>query len=185
MEFGHISKGDRQPEYLKRQAIMKTDLSLYRPNVGITLFNRTGLVWIGQRSGEVVKALGDYRWQMPQGGIDEGETPVEAAIRELKEEIGTAKADILGQTSGWLIYDFPPGARETISKRWQGQRQVWVAMRFTGSDADINIETDHPEFDEWKWIELEKTLDLVVPFKRGVYEQMIVEFKKFEKSMDK
>lgn len=154
-------------------------LELYRPNVGIALFNPDGKVWVGERIGEVVKALGDYRWQMPQGGIDDGEDPIAAALRELEEEVGTTKVEVLERTPGWLVYDFPPGARETKQKHWKGQRQVWVAMRHLGTDDDINIETDHPEFGAWKWEHLTATVDLIVPFKRKVYGQMIEHFKKF------
>jgi len=154
-------------------------LSLYRPNVGIALFDRTGQVWIGRRCGAVVSGLGEFRWQMPQGGIDEGETPITAALRELEEEVGTTAVEVLERTPGWLVYDFPPHIRETQSRNWKGQRQVWVAMRFLGSDADINIHTRNPEFDDWRWADLDETPNLIVPFKRDVYRQMAHHFRKF------
>ena len=117
-------------------------------------------------------------WQMPQGGIDPGETPRQAAFRELKEEVGTDKAEILAETEGWLHYDLPSDiASRMWSGRWRGQRQKWFLMRFTGEDADINPATEHPEFDAWEWVEPQRLPDLIVPFKRPLYRDVLAEFR--------
>lgn len=143
----------------------------YRPCVGIALFNADGLVWMGNRYGF------EGAWQLPQGGIDEGETPVEAAMRELKEEIGTDKAEIVAETPSWLTYDLP---KHLIGKafkgKYRGQKQKWFAMRFTGKDKHINIDVPDPEFDSWRWNDLATLPDLIVPFKRPVYLQIAAEF---------
>jgi putative (di)nucleoside polyphosphate hydrolase len=144
----------------------------YRPCVGIMLLNPAGHVFVAKRIDMVTEA-----WQMPQGGIDEGEDPAETALRELKEEIGTDKAEILAESAGWLSYDLPD---ELIGKIWKGryagQRQKWFAMRFTGNDADIDIETEEPEFSEWKWTPRATLPDLIVPFKRQLYVDVLREF---------
>lgn len=148
----------------------------YRPCVGIMLINRDGLVWAGNRVQEVDTGSA-LTWQMPQGGIDEGESPEEAALRELKEETGTSKARIVGETSGWLTYDLPPHLIGIALKgRYRGQKQKWFAMRFTGEDDDIDIAADaHQEFSEWAWVPVSELVELIVPFKRGVYEQIVRE----------
>jgi len=116
-------------------------------------------------------------WQMPQGGIDPGETPRQAALRELEEETGTAKAEILGETVGWHHYDLPPELTGGIwGGRFRGQRQKWFAMRFTGTDSDINLATEHPEFDAWKWVAPAQLPELIVEFKRDVYVAVLAEF---------
>lgn len=149
----------------------------YRPNVGVVLFNRDGRVWIGRRVedfsdlSEFADKPNEWRWQFPQGGIDKGEAYEEAAFRELKEETGVTKARLLLMTPGWLAYDFPAGYKK---KDWRGQRQKWAAMLFTGGDGDIDLEADdHQEFDDWRWGELEEAPDLIVPFKRKVYEDLV------------
>jgi putative (di)nucleoside polyphosphate hydrolase len=117
-------------------------------------------------------------WQMPQGGIDEGETPRQAALRELKEEIGTDKAEIIGESRMWLKYDLPVElAGRVWGGRYRGQRQKWFAMRFSGNDMDIDLATDHPEFDVWKWIRPERLPDIIVPFKRQLYIDILAEFR--------
>ena len=144
----------------------------YRPCVGIMLLNARGQVFVARRR-DTTDA-----WQMPQGGIDEGETVREAALRELEEEIGTAKAEILGETVEKLRYDLPDHLLGKVWKgRWRGQEQVWVAARFTGTDSDIDLATEHPEFDAWKWVDAADLTDLIVPFKKPVYESVLAEFK--------
>ena len=144
----------------------------YRSGVGLVLFNAQGLVWVGRR----LDQKGDA-WQMPQGGIDEGETPEQAALRELEEEIGTGRAEIVGETEGWLTYDLPAELIGVAWKgRYRGQKQKWFALRFTGSDKDIRIDTEHPEFAEWRWLEFDRLMDVIVPFKRDLYAQVTSEF---------
>ena len=151
------------------------DLAFYRPAVGIMLLNPAGLAFVGRR---IDMPAGLAAWQMPQGGIDPGETPRQAAFRELKEEVGTDKAEILAETEGWLHYDLPSDiASRMWSGRWRGQRQKWFLMRFTGEDADINPATEHPEFDAWEWVEPERLPDLIVPFKRPLYRDVLAEFR--------
>ncbi|HVJ53958.1 MAG TPA: RNA pyrophosphohydrolase [Aliidongia sp.] len=145
----------------------------YRRNVGIMLLDAEGRVWVGKRIG-----MAEGGWQMPQGGIDAGEEPQAAAVRELHEEIGTDKAQILFATEGWLLYDVPADlAKERRwHGKWRGQAQRWYAMRFTGTDKDIDIATEHPEFDEWRWARRDELVGLIVPFKRKVYEAVVAEF---------
>jgi putative (di)nucleoside polyphosphate hydrolase len=143
----------------------------YRPCVGVMLVNGEGRVFVGRRLDT------PNAWQMPQGGIDPGETPREAALRELGEEIGTANAEIVAETQGWLRYDLPP---ELVGKVWKGkyrgQEQKWVMARFTGADRDIDLATEHPEFDAWQWVEPDDLVGLIVPFKRPIYEAVVAEF---------
>lgn len=144
----------------------------YRPNVGLVLFNAQGLVFTAKRIDTKETA-----WQFPQGGIDDGEDPATAALRELEEEIGTAKAEIIGESRGWISYDLPPAvADKWHGGRWRGQKQKWFALRFLGTDADIDIATEHPEFSEWRWMRLEDVPGVIVPFKRALYDQVVAEF---------
>ena len=144
----------------------------YRAGVGIMLLDRRSLVFVGRR----IDTAGE-NWQMPQGGIDKGESPRQAARRELKEEAGTDKAEILAESAGWLTYDVP---REIAGRLWRGryrgQMQKWFAMRFTGEDSDIDLKTHHPEFDAWKWIAPAELPRLIVPFKRQLYLDVLREF---------
>ena len=144
----------------------------YRRGVGLMLLNGQGLVFVARRIDMPSEA-----WQMPQGGIDEGETPKQAALRELREEVGTDKAEIIAESKGWLSYDL---SEELLSWLWggkyRGQTQKWFALRFTGSDDDINIRTANPEFLDWKWADVETLPDLIVPFKRKLYERLVAEF---------
>jgi putative (di)nucleoside polyphosphate hydrolase len=142
----------------------------YRPNVGIMLLNANNEVFVGRRS-----HVNGEAWQMPQGGIEEGEEPRAAAFRELKEEIGVESADIIAETKSWLFYDFPP-ALMARHQGWRGQRQKWFAMRFNGRDADINIATEDAEFCDWKWVGMEALSSLIVSFKRLVYLSVLEEF---------
>jgi putative (di)nucleoside polyphosphate hydrolase len=136
------------------------------------VFNQQGLVFTAKRLDTDTDA-----WQMPQGGIDDGETPQQAAFREMKEEIGTDSAEILGETTDWLRYDLPA---ELVGKVWKGrfrgQSQKWFALRFTGRDCDIDIRTKHPEFSDWRWSRFDQLLESIVPFKRDLYRSVITEF---------
>ena len=144
----------------------------YRPCVGVMLANAAGLVWVGRRIDT------PDGWQMPQGGIDDGEGAAAAALRELHEEIGTDRAEIIAESKEWYRYDLPPHLLGKAWKgRYRGQEQRWVLLRFTGSDADIDIATEHPEFDAWQWVAPGALCDLIVPFKRAVYEQVVAEFR--------
>ncbi len=148
----------------------KKDLP-YRPCVGICLFNEKDQVFVAER----IDTPG--AWQMPQGGIDKGEDPCDAAFRELEEEIGTAKASLMGRTDDWLAYDLPDHLIGKVWKgRYRGQKQIWYAFRFEGSDKDINIDTKHPEFGRWKWVDLETIPELIVPFKRDIYVEIVNQF---------
>jgi putative (di)nucleoside polyphosphate hydrolase len=145
----------------------------YRPGVGIMLLNGEGAVFVAQRIDMPSDA-----WQMPQGGIDKGETPIDAAWREMKEEIGTDRAQLLAESREWLSYDLP---RDLAGRLWRGrfrgQRQKWFAFRFTGEDRDIDIAgTDHPEFSTWRWAPMAELPSLIVPFKRLLYRQLVEEF---------
>lgn len=145
----------------------------YRPCVGIMLINRNGAVFSGQRVDSRAEA-----WQMPQGGIDEGEDVQTACFREMMEEIGTDKAEILRLHPDWLDYDIPVGLANSLwSGAYRGQTQKWVALRFTGEDADINIQTAHPEFISWQWLLPDELVERAVPFKRDVYTNVMAEFK--------
>jgi putative (di)nucleoside polyphosphate hydrolase len=154
----------------------------YRPCAGIMLLNRDGLAWIGRRVLIGDEATSAYRWQMPQGGIDEGEDPREGALRELEEEVGTRNAEIIGEMPGWLTYDIPPEimARKRRN-RWRGQKQKWFAMRFLGSDDEFELSRNpgdvDPEFDQWRWVEIDALPDLIIPFKRPIYEAVTKAFR--------
>jgi putative (di)nucleoside polyphosphate hydrolase len=144
----------------------------YRLGVGVMLLNAQKQVFVGRRIDMRSEA-----WQMPQGGVDEGEDPRAAALRELEEEIGTANAEIIGESKDWLDYDLPQHlVPELWGGRYRGQRQKWYVMRFTGTDANINLQTAHPEFFEWKWADSQTLPDLIVPFKRELYQRVVEEF---------
>lgn len=144
----------------------------YRPCVGLMVLNSGGKVFLGKRIDQSIES-----WQMPQGGIDEGESPRETALRELEEEIGTTKVEFLREHPNWLTYDLPP---QLIGIAWQGrfrgQKLKWFAVRFLGADADINVKTDHQEFSDWKWAGIDDLLRLIVPFKRETYAKVIAAF---------
>lgn len=145
----------------------------YRPCVGIMLLNHENHVFIANRLDHPSNA-----WQMPQGGIEENEDPKIAVFRELKEEIGTDKATILAIAKQEYKYEIPsPLNRKIWGGRYRGQSQLWFLMRFTGTDTDINLETEHPEFSAWRWTTVDELIPLAVHFKRSVYRQIIDEFK--------
>ena len=152
----------------------------YRACVGVMLLNRDKLVWLGRRCDKANdEGVGQW-WQMPQGGIDEGENPASAALRELEEETSARSAEIITETPGWLVYDLP-GHLIGVSwgGRYRGQKQKWFAARFLGEDAEFNLspEGHKPEFDAWRWAPMEELSGLVVPFKRHVYEQVVAAFR--------
>lgn len=153
------------------------DLSSYRPNVGVVLFHPDGRAWFGRRA----NTPGPYNWQFPQGGVDEGENLEAAARRELAEETGARTITYLGRTDGWIIYDFPPEIRGAKSAQgWRGQRQAWFAFRFDGDEGEFDLAAyGEPEFDAWRWGDLEEAPRLIVPFKRAAYEQVVAAFADF------
>ena len=164
-----MAESVRPLEYSKRP---------YRPCVGIMLINDNGHIFGGQRIDNRAEA-----WQMPQGGIDAGEDVETACFREMREEIGTNKADILSIHPEWLNYDIPlPLADRLWGGRYRGQSQKWVALRYTGQNSDINIATEEPEFFSWQWMSPADLIQLAVPFKRPVYEDIITQFAQYIKA---
>lgn len=144
----------------------------YRRNVGLMLIAPDRRIFVGRR------AAMPEAWQMPQGGVDDGETPVEAACRELWEEVGTTKALVLRESAAWLTYDVPAKLRPAHWKgRWYGQAQKWFALAFTGRDADIDIAAHDQEFDAWRWLDARTMLEQIVPFKRPTYAAVVEEFR--------
>ena len=143
----------------------------YRPGVGVMLINGEGRVFVAQRIDMQSQA-----WQMPQGGIDPGESPRQAALRELREEVGSAEAEIIAEARDWIRYDFPAELVPKRGGRFRGQEQKWFALRYLGTDADIDIATEAPEFRAWRWAEMEELPDLIVPFKRRLYQDLVAEF---------
>ena len=147
----------------------------YRPCVGIMLCNAQGGVFAGQRLDRAQDA-----WQMPQGGVDKGEDPRDAALRELEEETGipASAVNVVAETADWIPYDLPHYLVPRLWRgRYRGQKQRWFLMQFTGDDSMVNIQTEIPEFSRWCWLKPEELLDKIVPFKRNTYEQVIREFK--------
>lgn len=162
---------------------MSRDLAAlpYRPNVGAVLFGPDGRVLVCRRA-DLPNAEGaPGGWQLPQGGMDEDEDPRVAVLRELAEEIGTDRAEIIGEHPDWLTYDLPPDLLGVaLGGRYRGQRQKWFALRFLGSDADIRLDADpHPEFDAWRWTELAELPSLAVSFKRAIYAELARSFARF------
>lgn len=154
----------------------------YRPCVGIMLLNATDQIWCGERiakyqESEEIK----FAWQMPQGGIDEGEDIEAAALRELYEETGARKVEVIAQTAEWLTYDLPAEmVGKALKGKYRGQKQKWFALRFLGADVDFDItgeRTGHQaEFSNWRWVQSSQVVDITVPFKRDVYRQVLKEF---------
>lgn len=161
----------------ERTAMTPDDISIlpYRRCAGVMLINADGQVFVGQRKDRFTEA-----WQMPQGGIEKDEAPKEAALRELEEETGVSPdlVEIMAETSGWVPYDLPHDLVPQLWKgRFRGQEQKWFLMRFQGRDDQVNIMTQHQEFSHWKWMPVSEVLDSIVPFKRGVYETVLAEFR--------
>ncbi len=156
----------------------------YRPCAGLMVLNREGRAFIGRRIGGPEHVDDTHGWQMPQGGIDEGEDPYPAALRELYEETNIRSVEKLGEIAEWLYYDIP---REIVGQAWEGkyrgQKQKWYALRFVGDDSEIDVAHPpgghEPEFVEWRWEPIENLPDLIIPFKRKVYERVVAEFAKF------
>jgi putative (di)nucleoside polyphosphate hydrolase len=141
------------------------------------IVNRDGKVFVGQRLDSVLEA-----WQMPQGGIDAGEQPLVAAIREVDEETGIApdKVELLAEAPDWLTYDLPPELIDKVWKgKWRGQRQRWFLFRFTGEDSDVNIATEEPEFRAWRWVDPDDVPTLIVPFKQQLYRDVLAAFREY------
>ena len=155
----------------------------YRPCVGVALFNRESLVFIGRRrsdSGSALDGEGAYAWQMPQGGIDPGESPIEAALRELYEETSVRSVSLLAEAPEWYTYDFPASITRRWRGRYRGQTQKWFAFRFEGHESEIDVEHPggghRPEFGAWRWVDLAELPGLIIPFKRPVYDQVVEAF---------
>lgn len=149
----------------------------YRRNVGVMVLNEHGEVFVGQRRDNAVAA-----WQMPQGGIDKGEGAETAALRELEEETGISPelVDIIAVSQAWIPYELPHDLVPKLWKgRYRGQEQKWFLMQFKGSDKDVNIQTEHPEFSEWRWLNSADLVNNIVPFKRDVYVSVLEEFKEY------
>jgi putative (di)nucleoside polyphosphate hydrolase len=153
----------------------------YRPCVGVMVINRDGLVFVGRRIGGQEHVDATHSWQMPQGGIDDGEDPWDAALRELYEETNIRSVEKLGEAPHWLSYDLPPIiAGQAWKGRYRGQTQKWYALRFTGDDSEIDIAQPagghKPEFLEWRWETARRLPGLIIPFKRKVYEDVLAAF---------
>ena len=178
--------GIHPPSFLSFVTMPKFESLPYRPCVGLMLLNRAGLVFIGRRIDGPEHVDDVHQWQMPQGGVDPGEDPWPAALRELHEETNIRSVQKLGEIAEWLSYDIP---REIVGQAWngkyRGQRQKWFALRFTGEEREIDIV--HPaghkaEFSDWRWEKMEKLPALIIPFKRKVYERVVEEFARFARS---
>lgn len=150
----------------------EVDAQHYRKCAGVFLLNGAGQVWVGERNDT------PGAWQMPQGGIDKGEAPRDAALRELEEETGTANVEYLAETPHWLKYDLPDDLQRRAWKgKWRGQMQKWFAYRYLGRDSEIDVlGVEKPEFDRWRWVEPHEVPVLIVGFKRPVYEALLEEF---------
>ena len=152
-----------------------SETKLFRPCVGLVLINHDGLIFLGQRLDSNLDA-----WQMPQGGIDYGETPYQAGLREMMEEVGTNNVEFLGEMEEWLDYEIPNKlAKRLWDGKYIGQTQKWLAFRFLGKDEEININTKDPEFSTWKWEKANQALKLAVPFKKDIYKKVIEKYNEF------
>ncbi|MBY3040630.1 RNA pyrophosphohydrolase [Rhizobium laguerreae] len=169
------------------QATVKAEDLPYRPCVGVMILNRDGLVWAGRRisDGNSEDDGSPQLWQMPQGGIDKGEDPLDAAYRELYEETGIKTVTLLAEARDWINYDLPPALIGIgLRGKFRGQTQRWFAFRFDGDDSEIAINPPpgghEPEFDAWEWKPMRQLPGLIVPFKRAVYDQVVAEFQHLE-----
>lgn len=168
---------------------MKRDITSlpYRPCVGAAVFNAAGMVFVGRRRSDKmgVSHAGGYAWQMPQGGIDPGEDPLKAALRELYEETSIRSVELLAEAPDWYRYDLPLDIMgRGLKGRYRGQAQKWFAFRFTGDESEINVHAPgggvhRPEFGDWRWEPLQNLPDMIVPFKRPVYDQVVQAFARF------
>lgn len=165
-------------------AVTSADLP-YRRNVGAMVVNPDGLVFVGRRAN--LAGRGDFVWQMPQGGIDAGESPEAAVLRELGEEIGTSNAVIMHRHPDWLSYEFPEALMgRALGGRYRGQTQLWFVLRFLGTDEEIRLDADiHQEFDDWRWVRLDSLAELAVPFKRAVYARLAKDFAPYVAPFDR
>lgn len=147
----------------------------YRPCVGMMIINEERKIFIARRKD--LDADAQYAWQMPQGGIDEGETPQQAVMREMVEEIGTNAVALMAESSNWIYYDFPGWLKNKLKRdHFVGQRQKWFLFQFIGTETDINLQTKHCEFSQWQWAEKEDVMRQIVPFKLRAYEKVFQEF---------
>ena len=187
VEHGPIGSGAAVMEHERNGRRRKddkvtTDHLSYRPAVGIMLLNREGLVWVGRRKSDAGPEHVDdtYAWQMPQGGIDEGEDPYVAALRELHEETNVRSVSLIAEAPDWYAYDLPTEViRKSWKGRYRGQRQKWFALRFLGDEHEIDVAAPaghKPEFSDWRWAPMQTLPDLIIPFKRPVYEQVVAAF---------
>jgi putative (di)nucleoside polyphosphate hydrolase len=160
--------------------IDSSKITAYRPCVGVMLLNKQGLVWIGRRFEKQNDEGTGKWWQMPQGGIDDGEDPARAVLRELQEETGITSAHIIAEAPNWLTYDLP---KHLIGKSWagkyRGQKQKWFAVQFDGDDTEINLKQPghKQEFDAWRWVKMDEMMELIIAFKREVYVDVIAAFR--------
>jgi putative (di)nucleoside polyphosphate hydrolase len=157
----------------------------YRPCIGVMLINQDGLVFIGRRLGGPEHVDATHTWQMPQGGLDDGEDPYKGALRELYEETNVRSVSKLAEARDWYAYDLPTEVGKSAWRgKYRGQKQKWFALRFTGNDGEINVQKPgsgkhKPEFLEWRWEKMERLPELIIPFKRDVYLQVVREFSRF------
>ncbi len=153
----------------------------YRIGVGLMIINRHKQVFVGKRADMSHSDISNH-WQMPQGGMDSHESPEEAAMREMREEIGTNKVYLLAESPDWLTYDFPEALANVLwGGRFRGQKQKWFLFEYLGEDGEIDISTPHPEFSAWQWVDPESLPDLIVPFKKEMYQQILDMFRPYLK----
>jgi putative (di)nucleoside polyphosphate hydrolase len=171
MKFMAKKKKDKNGTGKKKKMSVDPTTLPYRPCVGVMMLNDQGEVFVARRIGQ------EDAWQMPQGGIDKGEDALTAGLRELEEEISVRSVAVLAMTDEPLRYDLPPDLSGKVWKgKWRGQEQIWLCVRFQGDEAEINLATAHPEFNAWKWADIEDLPGMIVEFKRPVYEAVVAQF---------